>query len=749
MAMGIFGIGVTGLGAAQAGLTTTSHNIANSNTLGFHRQELVQSNRIPQFTGVGFFGQGVQIDTVRRVYNQFLDNQVMQAQTEASQLETFYAQVSQLDNMLADPSSGLTPALQEFFRGVNDVAANPASIPARQSMISTASSMVARFQALDLRMGEVRDGVNSQIESTVSLINAYAEQIAALNHRIMISEGGAGGHTVNDLLDLRDQVIADLNKEVKASVVRQDDGTYSVFIGNGQTLVLSEHTFKLTSVPDPEDPERLAVGYVIGTGSYAIPESSFEGGTLDGLLSFRREILDGAQNALGRVALSMAQTFNDQHRLGIDLDAALGGAFFTVRGANGAPGVNAEPSAKVIPNSGNADIASVPAVTLTDISALRFSDYRLTRMADVAGRPTYQVEELDRGSAINRGNFTVPAGANSFSLDGLTIAIPTVPDSVGDIWVLQPTRTGARDIGLAITDTRKIAAGAPIVTQAALANTGSGRISAGEVNGYNNRVTLTFTGAASFDVVDQETGATLASNVAYVSGNNISYNGWTIQIAGAPAAGDVFNVEHAFASAAPANAGTGLPASVVPGPTAPNSNLRQPVTLTFTSPTTYNVTGVGTGNPVGLTYTAGQPISYNGWTVELTGTPAASDVFTIMPTTLGVADNRNALKLSALQTDNIMGRDAGIFGSDPTSTLQSAYSQMVSIVGSKTREIEVTARAQENLVAQARQAQQAVSGVNLDEEAAQLMRFQQAYQASAKVLQTATLLFDELLSIGR
>src|SRR5574340_161369 len=149
MSDGIFGISITGLRAAQVGLATAGHNTTNASTPGYHRQEIVQSANTPLFTGAGFVGQGTNVETVKRVYSQYLDRQVQSAQTQSSYLETYHAQISQIDNMLADPNAGLSPALQGFFTGVNDVAANPASVPSRQSMLSSSEALVTRFQSLN------------------------------------------------------------------------------------------------------------------------------------------------------------------------------------------------------------------------------------------------------------------------------------------------------------------------------------------------------------------------------------------------------------------------------------------------------------------------------------------------------------------------------------------------------------------------------------------------------------------------
>ncbi|MFA5916347.1 MAG: flagellar basal body rod C-terminal domain-containing protein, partial [Burkholderiales bacterium] len=148
-------------------------------------------------------------------------------------------------------------------------------------------------------------------------------------------------------------------------------------------------------------------------------------------------------------------------------------------------------------------------------------------------------------------------------------------------------------------------------------------------------------------------------------------------------------------------------------------------------------------------YTSGSSVSINGINFSISGTPADGDVFTLNRNGNAVADNRNALALGALQTSNTLGRDASNALSQPNSTFQSAYSLLVSEVGNTARQMDVTATAQQNMIAQTKQAQQSISGVNLDEEAANLLRYQQAYQAAGKMMQIAGTLFQTVLDLGR
>lgn len=637
--MSIFNVGVSGLGAAQAGILTTSHNITNASTPGYNRQQILQTTNTPMFTGAGYVGQGTSVETIRRIYDRQLNEQVLSASTGTAEMDSYLQQISQIDNLLADPDAGLSPALADFFKAVQEMAANPASIPARQAMLSASQSLVARFQSLDQRMTEIRTGVNAQITSQVGAINSYAQQIAEINQRIIYAQAAGPNQPPNDLLDQRDLLVAELNQHIRVTTITQSDGTYSVFIGNGQPLVVGTLGYSMDAVAAPDDPERIIVAIETPSGGTVnMPESLLTGGTLGGLIAFRSESLDGAQNALGRIALTLAQNFNDQHRLGQDLTGALGGNYFDMSLMT--PTVRA--------NANNAVPAQLPAVTVSTVGNLTTSDYRLSY--DGANFTLLRLAD----------NSVQTFAALPQTVDGITIAAGSWTPVAGDSFLIQPTRSGAANLSLAISDPRAIAAAAPIRTSAALTNTGTGSISAGTVN----------------------------------------------------------------------------------APPPPNANLTQTVTITFDNPpTTFDVVGTGTGNPTNIAYTADGNISYNGWTIQISGTPAAGDVFTIELNANGVADNRNGVLLGALQTQNTM--ESG------SATYQSAYSRIVAAIGNKARQVEITGQAQQSLLQQAQTARDQMSGVNLDEEAANLLRYQQAYQAAARMIDVASRLFDEVLALGR
>lgn len=655
MGSSILGVGQSALAAAQAGLVTTGHNIANASTPGYSRQIVVQGSAGSQDMGFGFVGKGTSVVDIQRIFNELTAEQVRGGESAKNQYEIYYTQISRINNQLADPTAGLSPALQDFFNGIQDMAANPSAPASRQAALSTAESLAARFQSLDGQIREVSDSVNAQIHSSVSAINIYAQQIAKLNDAIEKAQGNSEGRASNDLLDQRDLAVNELSKEVKTTVIKQGN-SYNVFIGTGQPLVVGARPYDMVPLASPTDPTRAAVGYVSKDGIIPLAESSLTGGKLGGLLSFRANSLDSAQNALGRVAVGLAMTFNAQHRLGMEYSqgptGAMGGDFFN------AASPRVEPSGLNVGTPAS-DIDAV----ISDVSKLTTSDYRVRY--DGAN---YTVTRLsDNVETYSGAGF--PATADQ-AIEGVTLTMSSALRA-GDEFVIRPTADGATNFSVKIRDTAKIAAAAPIKTAATTTNSGTGQISVGSVTSAYTSATIT-----------------PAVTLTYNSG-----------------AGTL----------------TGFPATL-------------PVTVTNGSTTTTFAAGAA------VTYSDGATITFGGVSVSVSGAPANGDTFTIGPNTNGTGDGRNAVALGALQSANTLANGSASY--------QGAYAQLVSAVGNKTREVNVISAAEGRYLEQAEAAHQAESGVNLDEEATNLLRYQQAYQAAGKVMQTASQLFEMLLTLG-
>lgn len=729
MGSSVFSIGVSGLNAANLGLIATGHNISNANTPGYSRQYLKQSAPYPQLTGSGFTGLGVKVDSVQRVYDQFLTRQVQTAQASASYLESYLSHLQEIDNIVADPTAGVSPALQDFFSAVQNVSTKPSDTPSRSALIAAAQTLVSRFQVFDQRLSESLSNLNGEISDTVGSINALGKQIATLNNQITVQ--AASGQPPNDLLDQRDQLVKELNTFVKATTIQQSDGSLNVFIGSGQNLVVGGNSFELAAEPSREDPARLSVVYKMNGNTVYLPENQITGGKLQGLLEYRSQSLDLARNSLAQVALGFAQSFNMQHSSGQDLYGNLGTDFFKFPAANsfnttlnGAT-INVSVAANAIPTTDYAIDYDGAQYILTRLSDNQTANITPAQMAAgysalgvtvqlTAGAPSGvggtslsfpPALGLVNSNTQNTGNAQVggyisdigqlttsnyefafdgaqyvvtrlsdrqqtvftPAqvAAGAVSVDGLAINIQSGTMNAGDRFTIKPLEGMVRGLEVAITDPRNVAAAAPITGTLATSNTGN----------------LTITQP----LVDTPSTSTTGAAI--------------------------------------------------------NPALKNPVTIQFTTANTFTITDTVTGvTSAPQTYTAGMTLSFNGWSMKLDGKPAVGDSISVAANVAGTADNRNALALGALQSNRLLNGG--------TSTYQEAYGQMVSTIGIQTNEATVMSKAQDIVLEQAETARENVAGVNLDEEAANLLRYQQAYVAASKVIQIAQEAFDQIANIA-
>lgn len=626
-------VGITGLLAYQRALRTVSHNVSNANTEGYSRQRVEFTTRPPLFLGGGYLGTGVQIAGIERVYDDFTVGQVRSYTSAFNQAETYSRYAGQVDELLADPRVGLMPTIESFFGAIQDVSNDPSALPPRQSLMTQAGTLVDRFHYLNQRFEELRDQLNGQMESVVAEINSLAEGVAELNHQIIL----APGDKPNDLLDQRDQLVEELTKRINLSTVKQDDGALNVLIGNGQVLVVGSESRQLSVTSNAYDISQYEIGIDSGASTKIDISSQISGGKLGGVLQFREQVLDPAQNSLGALAIGFATQINAQHRLGQDLNGNLGGDFFDVS------------SLQVLPGSG---VPSTVTANLSDATMLTGDEYLLT----YSGGNAYSLvrQSDNQVTNINTGGVSP---YTTVAIDGFSLTI-TAGAAVGDSYLIRPTRTGASNIDLALNSPREIAAATPIRAELAASNTGN--------------------------------------------------------------------------------------ATITPGVVTNTANLPLPGNVTLTYDSGLNQFTVGGAVPpvAPIGYVNGGTIAFNGIEFSISGVPQNGDQFVIRNNTNGVGDNRNALLLAGLQTQRLLG--AG------TATFQEHYGQMVADVGIKTNQANINEKSQTNLLDQARNARDGISGVNMDEEAADLIKYQMAYQAAAQVVASANTIFQTLLSaVGR
>ncbi|WP_019882535.1 MULTISPECIES: flagellar hook-associated protein FlgK [unclassified Methylophilus] len=429
----VLSIGKSALNAAQIGIATVGHNIANASTAGYNRQVVVQAAAEAQNFGYGYVGQGTNVVGIQRVYNETLAKQLINATSTANASGAYYSNISQVNGLLSDSTAGLNPVITSFFSAVSAAAANPSDTATRQTLISSAQSMVNRFNAVNTQLDQMRESINTQITASVDTINSYSSQIANLNDTISKAIN-ATGNVPNDLMDQRDQLVAKLSEQVKTTVIKQDDGSYNVFAGSGMPLVVGTTQYSLYTRASDTDPSRVEVAYGNPDSPKILSSDTLSGGTLGGVLQFRSETLDTVQSQVGQLAITLASQFNAQQTQGYDLNGVLGTNLFNV----GAP--------TAISSAYNTDPTKAASASIVDASLLTSSDYTVKYNSG-----QYTITRLSDKSVMWQGA-SLPA-----TVDGMQIDVNTSTPTEGDSYLIKPTQYAAGQLSLAFTNVDKLA----------------------------------------------------------------------------------------------------------------------------------------------------------------------------------------------------------------------------------------------------------------------------------------------------
>ena len=653
--MSLLNVGSRALLANQAALQTAGHNIANVSTPGYSRQTVVLQTVQGQFTGGGYIGKGVDVQTIQRNHSELLTRQSTAASAVDAGDTVRMDRLRQLQEVFSGGASGIGASINDMMNALSDVVSAPTDLTARSVALTRMDETAARMRDASQRLDEIGYTVAEQLKGSMVAVNSLAKNIAGINEQIARAKGN--GQPANDLLDQRDQLIRELNQHIQTSQVAADDGTVSVFVAGSQPLVLGNQAATL-SIDDPIDfgagSGKKVLSFLAPGSSTKVElnESMLGGGQVAGLLRFQNNDLAEGRNLLGRMAIAISESMNTQNRLGLTL--------------NGQPGENLFAPISLgnaTPSNFNTSTATM-ALTVADPTALQASSYTISFTAG------------DAGSVTRHSDGKV------FSFDGS--ALP--PVTVASVFSAQ---------GLGVTLSGAVNAGDQFVI-----NSLQGAAAELQALQYSP------TDLAAANPVNAAMGAT---------------NGGSLQLASLKATGPI---------------------------TQPATG--SPVTIAFTagSPATYSATVPGppvatiaTGN-----YVSGEKIAINGWEIALQGAPKSGDTVTVGNATDSQygdwykRDTGNASALMAL-------RDVPMFDN---ATLADGFASAMAQVGTRTQSAQFAAELSSSIAANLERDRTAVSGVNLDEEAARLIQYQQAYQASAKMIQIAQNIFDTLIQgLGR
>ena len=639
--MNLLNLGASGVAVARVNLEAASHNISNVSTEGYSRQIVSQTARLPQYNGFGFLGQGADVASVTRMFDQFVEVELRTTTSNISSLQAQKNALGTIDNMLTDSSTGIMASVQQFFTAMQTAAANPASIATRQVVLSEAQALVDRFQTTNSQIEELRQNLRSSVEVNVDQINTLSESLAKINREITILSDG--NKIPNDLLDQRDKLVIDLNKLVNVNVVKSSNGSYNVFLDNAGALVVGGDHSTLST-----QSTQSAVNVFLDT-QYAQPVqlqySDLRGGVLHGNLQLLEQDIPRVQIDLGNLAIEFTDAVNRQHALGVDLT----GQYQPLQTQNTTGfGSWVAQTGGLFQDLGEERLTAELATNITDEAlAMRLA---IDHMAVKVGNPAQL--------AMASGVVAVP----TINADG-TLAKPVI----SSVW-----------------------------QEAYLHNDNATPFVGSEPNARLNEVL--------------PPPATI--QIPFDASTNPVFGTPTASIAG-----------YTFTAISKSSSQQGVWEFEMTGP-APGS---EKVKLAFKSES-LPLTGTQS-----LTIRARDP---------------ANDAISGM-------DNSNMLAINALQAKPILASsksgatslypkitDAGF---TRTATMEVYFAQTVSYVGSRGSITGVQLQAQQNLNLEVTKKKEGLSGVDLDEEAANLVRFQQAYQASSKVIQVAQETFQSIL----
>ncbi|MET0506733.1 MAG: flagellar hook-associated protein FlgK [Burkholderiaceae bacterium] len=622
--MGLLEIGAGALKAATVQIQTTGNNIANASTPGYHRQLAVQSEAGTQRTGAGYIGLGVQVDTIQRQYDGFLERAVGVGEAAAAADASRQGQVRTLEQLFADSDTGLGTSMDDLRAALADLVSTPADGSVRTVVLSRAGALAQRITSLERQMSELGSDTAQRMSAEVTELNGALVRLAEVNRQILATD--VDGHSANDLLDQRDVLIGQINQRAQGNAYIAADGTASVFTVTGEPLVVGDRASTFTVGTDAFESGTPQLKLKTVNAELPVDAAALGGGSIAGLMRVHAEDLAAARSRLGQMAGAIGDAFNRVQAGGIDASGRAGQPMFKW---------SAPAAIAATTNGGSAELRA----TVSDAATVQASDYLVT----FDGTQFVATRQSD-------GQQTALSGLPQ-TLDGLTIDLASGTPQAGDRFMVRAASRFASGFAMNLGATGQLATAVAVTPQAGATNGGSLAV-------------------GSFAVTD-------------------------------------------------------------PG----NGNLTGPVTLTFNGSGGFDVAGAGTGNPAAVPFVAGQPISYNGWTLSLSGTPAAGDTITLGPTTSTTSDNRNARQLyEAVGAASVGGR-----------TFHDAYADLVADVGSRAQQASAASDQSTAMLANAKAARDSVSGVNLDEEAARLLQFQQAYQAAAKLISTSQSLFASLI----
>ncbi|MBA1427790.1 flagellar hook-associated protein FlgK [Pseudomonas fluorescens] len=591
----------------------------------------------------------------------------------------------------ASQASAIDKTLSDKTTGMSSVLsaffAAVQTAAANPSDVSARQVLLTNTQTLSNRFNAISGQLNEQKQSINGQLGTMSDQVNQLTTSIASLNKQitlAQGSASSAPANLLDARNEAVRSlnELVGVTTSEKNGVFSVSTGTGQSLVLGDQSNTISAVSSNSDPSQYTIVLNAGGGTAIDLGNVLSGGSIGGLLRYRSDALMPAINDLGRIALATADTVNSQLGQGLDLNGDFGSSLF--KDINSAAAIAQRSQGAMGNSSGSGNLN----VSISDASKLSTYDYKVT----FTSGNNYTVMRSD-GKAMGAfdTNTTPPP-----VIEGFTLALDGKgPMAAGDSFKVSPTANGASAIGTELTDANKIAFAAPLLGESSKTNQGTG----------------TFTPPSLTLPIDIHGGADTAQ-----LRTGIEHSMPVKMVFGKPAADGTQG--YTLNDAQGNSIGTG---TIVPG---------QGNKITVDVP-------MRDANGALLV-----PAKSFKFDTTIGGAPANGDSTTFSFNASGKSDNRNAQALLDLQTKATVGlADAG-----GGVSLVTANSRLVSTVGAKAASASTDTTATGALLKANQDARNSVSQVNLDEEAGDMIKFQQYYTASSQIIKAAQETFSTLIN---
>ncbi|MBW1252891.1 flagellar hook-associated protein FlgK [Pantoea allii] len=320
--MNMINIAWSGLQAAQLGMSVTSMNISNMLTSGYSRQGIIQSSVVTMGQGGLSGGAGVKVESIRRISDQYLTNQVWQSNSQANYYSLSNQYLSSLEKVIGTDSTSLGTGLDDFFSALNALTTQPESEANRQQLLNQADSLATRFNNMNDFINSQRSAIASQRNTLVEQMNTLTSGIADYNQKIIQMESTGGNSNV--LRDQRDELVKQLSTYSDINVTEDSTGSYTVAMKNGQPLVSGNVAGQLNITTDSNGNQLLGLRFA--ESEFSLTPST--GGQLGALYDYETGDLADMQSSIQGMAEALTNVFNEQLAQGFDKNGEPGKPLF-------------------------------------------------------------------------------------------------------------------------------------------------------------------------------------------------------------------------------------------------------------------------------------------------------------------------------------------------------------------------------------------------------------------------------------